>query len=143
MKKLWIALCSLISACSPSPKPIHYGEAMCHWCKMTIVDQQHAAEAVTRKGKVYQFDAIECLVQYLDELGNDDQFAWLLVNDFNRPGKLIDAQTATYLVSAQIPSPMGAFLSAFATRAEAEAMQQQKGGQLYDWVGARQYVRQR
>ena len=29
---------------------------------MTIVDRQHAAEAVTSKGKVFKFDAIECMV---------------------------------------------------------------------------------
>lgn len=144
MKKLLLAaLVVLVHACKPSSEPIHYGEALCHWCKMTIVDRQHAAELVTTKGKVYQFDAIECMMQYLDDQGNESDFALLLVNDFSQPGELIDARTATYLVSEQVPSPMGAFLSAFAKREDAEALQREKGGTLYDWEGARAYVRNR
>ena len=49
----------LLAACQPSPKPIEYGSDMCDYCKMTIVDQQHAAELVTTKGKAFKFDAIE------------------------------------------------------------------------------------
>ncbi len=144
MKKLLLAaLVVLMHSCTPSPEPIHYGEALCHWCKMTIVDRQHAAEAVTTKGKVFQFDAIECMMQFLDDQGDESGFALLLVNDFEQPGELTDARTATYLVSEQLPSPMGAFLSAFAKRETAEAMQREKGGTLYDWEGARAYVRNR
>lgn len=144
MKKLLpFALLVLVYACTPSPEPIRYGEALCHWCKMTIVDRQHAAEAVTRKGRVFFFDAIECMMQFLDDADNEEDFALLLVNDFSRPGELIDAQTATYLVSEQIPSPMGAFLSAFAERREAQTLQQARGGTIYDWREARNYVRSR
>ena len=99
---------------------------------MTVVDQQHAAEAVTSKGKIYMFDAIECMVHFLAE--NEKQaFAYTLVNDYTQPGILFPADECTFLISKGIPSPMGAFLSAFHDGDTARDMLTSKGGDLYDW----------
>ena len=61
---LLIAL--LVFSCNSSPQPIDYGNDGCHFCKMTIVDKVHAAEIVTKKGKVYKFDATECMVNFIE-----------------------------------------------------------------------------
>jgi len=131
-KFLLIPLLGMLIACQPSPRPIDYGQDACHYCKMTVVDQQHAAEAVTDKGKVFVFDAIECLVNYREE-HPEQAYSYLLVNDYQQPGALIPAAEATYLVSENIPSPMGAFLSAFASQAAAKRVQAKQGGELYQW----------
>ncbi|MCO6490460.1 MAG: nitrous oxide reductase accessory protein NosL [Phaeodactylibacter sp.] len=128
------ALLLSVASCAQSPKPINYGNDACHYCKMTIVDKQHAAEAVTQKGKVFKFDAIECLVNYLGEQ-EGQQYAYLLANDYEKPGELIPAETSYYLISPNIPSPMGAFLSAFETQERARAVQSEKGGDVFDWKG--------
>lgn len=122
------------ASCAPSPKPIDYGTDMCHYCKMTIVDKQHAAEAVTDKGKAFKFDAIECMVNYLEEQEGQEH-AFLLVNDYEAPGELIPAEKSYYLISPNIPSPMGAFLSAFETEERARAVQAEKEGELFGWKG--------
>jgi len=134
MVKFIFAICilSVVWACTPSPQPIAYGQDACHSCLMTIVDERHAAELVTTKGKVYKFDAIECMMRSMKE-ETDRQYALALVCDYDNPGTLIDAHSASYLVSPSIPSPMGAFLSAFATNDRATEMQQEKGGQVYAW----------
>lgn len=143
MKKWYrLSLLLLLIACTPEPKPIDYGLVPCSFCKMTIVDRQHAAEAVTKKGRVYQFDAIECMINYLDQAGNDGDYAFLLVNDYAAPGELVDARTSTFLISPQLPSPMGAFLSAFAGETAAREMQVAKGGDLYDWTTLRAHFKQ-
>ena len=103
------------------------------------MDKQHGAEAVNSKGKVFMFDAIECLINYLGEQ-KGTEFAYLLVNDFEKPGELIDAQSSHFLISKNIPSPMGAYLSAFSTSDNANKMQQQKGGELFDWKGVQQKI---
>lgn len=121
-----------LSACKPTPKPIEYGADACEYCKMTIVDQQHGAEVVTKKGRAYKFDAIECMVNYAEQQGQD-QFALFLINDYVQPGQLIDATGSTYLISESIPSPMGAFLSGFANGQNARTIQQAKGGALFTW----------
>ena len=123
----------LLVACSAGPKPIEYGTDKCDFCKMTIVDVQHAAEVVTTKGKVYKFDAIECMVHYAHEHG-PETFASFWINDYSKTtGELADATTCIFLISPNIPSPMGAFLSGFSNADDAKAFQQEKSGELHDW----------
>ena len=55
----------LIIGCEVKPQEIAYGQDACHFCKMTIVDRQHAAELVTVKGKAFKYDAIECMMNHL------------------------------------------------------------------------------
>ncbi|WCO00683.1 nitrous oxide reductase accessory protein NosL [Psychroserpens ponticola] len=118
--------------CNVSPKPIDYGNDGCHFCKMTIVDKVHAAEIVTQKGKVYKFDATECMIHFMDEF-DTSEIALYLSNDYAKPKTLTDATKATFLISKNIPSPMGAFLSAFEDKSKAQQTQTEKGGELYTW----------
>ena len=114
------ALLLLFFNCNVSPKPIDYGSDGCHFCKMTIVDKVHAAEIVTQKGKVYKFDATECMVNFNEEF-DTSEIALYLSNNYTEPEQLIDATKATFLISKNIPSPMGAFLSAFENRCRKNA----------------------
>lgn len=129
---LSIALLLLFFSCNVSPKPIDYGSDGCHFCKMTIVDKIHAAEIVTKKGKVYKFDATECMINFLDEF-ETSEIALYLSNNYTEPEALIDATQATFLISENIPSPMGAYLSAFENPSDAEKTQAEKGGTIYTW----------
>jgi len=99
---------------------------------MTIVDAQYGAEAVTTKGRVYVFDAIECMVHFTHEK-SDIQYAHLLVNHYTEPGVLNDATVSGYLISEALPSPMGAFLNALPNMEKAEALRSEKGGEVYSW----------
>jgi len=127
-----IAILLIFFSCNVGPEPINYGSDGCHFCKMTIVDKMHAAEIVTNKGKVYKFDATECMVNFLDDF-DTSEIKLYLSNDYTKPKALIDATQATFLISENIPSPMGAFLSAFKDKADAEKTQTEKGGTLYTW----------
>ena len=129
---LIIPILLLLTSCEPKAEPIRFGEDACDYCKMTIVSPQHAAEFVTEKGKVFRFDAVECLLGELKRQHQDP--AILLVSDFASPGSLIQASTAIYLVSEAVPSPMGANLSAFATEQAAMNVAREKGGVLYTWA---------
>ena len=122
----------LISGCEVAPKPIKYGVDNCHYCKMTVVDKIHAAEIVTKKGKIYTFDSAECMIHFLKDF-DTSEVKFYLSNAFSEPEKLIDATEATYLISQNIPSPMGAFLTAFNTKEKALEIQTKKAGTLYHW----------
>ena len=135
MKKyLTVSLMTLFTciSCTVGPKPIDYGHVGCHYCSMTIVDKQHAAQLVTQKGKVFNFDAIECMMNHLKGV-DQSTMALFLVNDFDRPGELVDAQKASYLISENIPSPMGEYLSAFANKEAATHTKNLQGGDLFTW----------
>lgn len=124
----------LLVSCQPTSQPINYGEDECVHCKMSIVDAPFAAELVTKKGKVFKFDAIECMMAYLREQ-TEKEFSMYLVHDLNIPTDWQDATQCKYLVSKDLPSPMGGNLSAYSTNEGAENMQLSKGGEIYDWAG--------
>ena len=128
----WGFLAFLFLACSPKVQEIEYGTDGCHFCSMTIVDRQHASQLVTHKNKAFKFDAVECMVNHLKEADNTT-IALFLANDYNAPGEYIDATRATYLISKEIPSPMGAFLTAFATKEEAVQTLSEHQGEIFTW----------
>lgn len=132
-KILTLLTALLLAACSVEPDPIAFGSDNCAFCQMTIVDKTHAAQLVTRKGKQHKFDAIECLVQNLPEW-EKDEIAHLLVADYGNPGAMIPAETATFLISDEIKSPMGAYLSAFSSDQVADGAREAHGGALYSWM---------
>lgn len=99
---------------------------------MTIVDPRFSAEAVTSKGRVYKFDAIECLARYV-AAHPETRFESLLVADYLHPDQWLEAQDGHFLMSKAIPSPMGAFLSAYQDEASAGQMREEKGGNPMKW----------
>jgi len=135
-----ILLSLLLSSCSTQPEPINYGSDACHFCKMTIVTKTHSAQAVSTKGKQFKYDAIECMVNDINT-DNKVEMAVKQVANYLNPGEMIPAEKATYIISSNIPSPMGANLSAIATKQEAEELKKHNGGDLFDWnaLKARNY----
>lgn len=123
----------IVYSCKVEPKKIEYGSDYCAFCEMTVVDKTHAAQFVTKKGKAYIFDSVECMLNDIDKEKNEDKLSFLLVADYANPGNLIDAKTATYLISKNIKSPMGANLSAFSSKKTAEEFLDENGGKLYTW----------
>lgn len=119
-------------SCEVSPSPINYGSDGCHFCSMTIVDKQHAAQIVTKKGKAFKFDAVECMLNHMKDI-DTVEVALYFCNYYAQPGELIAAQEATYLISKNIPSPMGEFLTAFDNMEAATVVKEENGGELYSW----------
>lgn len=121
-----------LTQCSIETTPINYGTDSCHFCKMTIVDQQHAAQIVTKKGRNYKYDAIECMVNSLPRWKTEDIHAYK-VTDYSSPGKMIDAASAHYLIAEHIPSPMGAFLSGFESESVRNQHSKSEEDQTLNW----------
>lgn len=118
-------------SCQPKPEPINYGQDGCSYCKMTIVDKRYAAELVTEKGKVFKFDAVECMINYRSE-HTETTFAHTLVSTYDSK-ILTDAAACVYLRSENLPSPMGMYITAISEKSTAEKLKQDQGGQMYSW----------
>jgi copper chaperone NosL len=101
-----------LMGCGANPEPIVFGEDQCIYCKMKIADPRFGGELVTSKGKVFKFDAIECLLPYMEELENV-AFAHILGIAYDDPGQLIPVKELTFVISEEYPSPMGAHLAGF------------------------------
>lgn len=125
---------SVMLSCSSDPEPINYGSDQCEHCRMTIVDNKFAAEIVTNKGRVYKFDAAECMIKYIKSGKiKEEDINGRFVTDASKPGQFVEAAKASYLISENFPSPMGADLSAFGSRADAEKFQKNYSGELKTW----------
>ena len=123
----------LFFGCKIEPSQINFGQDACQSCKMTIVEPLFAAQIVTQKGKAYKFDATECMVRFAEQMGHS-KIALYLTSDYKNGTGLIDATKATFLISNQLPSPMGAYLSAYSDSVDAKQLQMLKGGHLYNWA---------
>jgi copper chaperone NosL len=127
-------LATMIIACRPERSPIDYGLDKCYYCKMTIVDQRFGAELVTTKGKVYKFDATECLIHFNKTREVPaDEMAMLLTNTFDRPGELVDVNQCFFLQSENMPSPMGKFINPFSSKDMARKIGESESGTLFQW----------
>lgn len=124
----------LLAACNPESKPIVYGQDKCEFCRMSIVDQRFGGEIVTQKGKVYKYDAVECMVNYMDKKVEDEsKIKFILTNTYDAPGQLIEAAGCYYLKSENMPSPMGMYLNPFKSTDEALKNQKVHSGIIYTW----------
>ncbi len=106
-------------SCNTEPKPIEFGFDNCHKCGMTIADEKWGAEIVTHKGKVYKFDAVECMVSYYleeKEVNLEAEIHSFWTINYLKPGELIDATNAYYLKSPEYQSPMAFNTPSFKTK---------------------------
>ncbi|MEQ9050523.1 MAG: nitrous oxide reductase accessory protein NosL [Marinoscillum sp.] len=112
---------------------VNIDKDLCKHCGMLIRDGRFVALAVDAEKETQTFDAIECLVNYL-KVHDEVSFSQLWVADYSRSNEWIAAKEAFYLESSAIPSPMGAYLSAYPDRQEAQKIQKQKGGDIFTWT---------
>ncbi|TFH01897.1 MAG: hypothetical protein E4H13_03620 [Calditrichales bacterium] len=134
---IWLAF----SACSPQVEPIRFGNDMCVYCKMMISDTRFGAALLTAKGKTYKYDSVECMAAYfLEERVAQSDIHSMWVIDFDHPEKLIDAQTAVYLESEALHSPMGLNLSAFSGESQARKMEKIHPGNIKTWLKVQNLV---
>ncbi|HEX9107962.1 MAG TPA: nitrous oxide reductase accessory protein NosL [Longimicrobiales bacterium] len=141
MRAAPLALVVLLASCGADAVPIRYGGDSCAHCRMTISDTRFGAELVTDKGKPFTFDAIECLVAYLDaHPGLQTRAIW--VTDFEQPPQFLPAQQALYVRSAELRSPMGANLAAFAPSSDRAQLGRRYGGAVLTWTELRRQLRE-
>ncbi len=128
-----VCILMITLGCSkPQPKAIAYGKAECAHCNMLITDKKFGAELVTDKGRYYFFDSAECLFDYLKE-NPDLKYTHILVTHFMQPDLLADAATSFYVISPELPSPMGAFLTAYPTAEIANQFATKHGGEVFSF----------
>lgn len=124
----------LLFSCSPKgPQPVVPGKDVCEYCKMVITDVKFAGEIITKTGKIYKYDSIECTGA--DYLAKRDSVKQVYVPNYLIQNEFVQAEKAFYLISENIKSPMGLNVSAYKTKEDALKKQKEKGGKIYDWEG--------
>ncbi|MGB4961229.1 MAG: nitrous oxide reductase accessory protein NosL [Saprospiraceae bacterium] len=122
----------MISCAPKGPEPIAINKDNCANCKMTISDEHFGAEMITQKGRVYKFDDIVCLTSFCRD--NPDKAAQnYYVHYYTGANELIPAETAYFVKSDHLKSPMAGNVGAFKSKSEASAFLEQFGGIDVEW----------
>lgn len=107
----------------PRAPEIAYGQDLCEHCGMLIDQPQLAAATITTTGAAHKFDEIGDMVQYHSEHPTEQVRAWF-VHDYDTQA-WTRAETAFFVYSPALQTPMGHGLAAFATEAGARALAEQ------------------
>ncbi len=122
-----------ITACSSSgPRPVVMNKDNCAFCKMTINNDQFCSQLITKKGRIYVFDDLICMIGYKKE---NDQVAYdhFYIADFSNPTVFIDLDQATLIQSDSLRSPMGGNMAAFVVPDSAQAYKSRFGANEVAW----------
>lgn len=119
----------------PEPPEIRYGHDLCESCGMLIDSPQFAAATITADGAAHRFDDIGDMVIFHQERPAEPAAAWF-VHDYDTEG-WIRAETAYFVSSPQITTPMGHGLAAFETQAAAQALADKLGASVLSFDMAR------
>lgn len=131
---LFLAFCTSLLSCSVAPEPLVMGKDACYTCKMTLMDKKFGAEVVTKKGKVYKFDDLNCLAKFLHSGSeSEENIALQLVVDFSNPESFIATQQAFYSKSDRVKSPMSSHIAAFGKKEDVDRCNKEWEGVILSW----------
>lgn len=122
-----------ITSCNTKPEPFKYGKDICDDCNMSIMDGKFGGEVITKKGKLYKFDDIHCLVHFIKS-GNINEADIKQTYFINYKGSdFIDANSAVLITSPELKSPMNGNTAAFVNQQEAEKKANEVHGKIVSW----------
>lgn len=105
------------------PPAVRLGDSVCDQCNMIISDVRWATATIVdgpRGGEARLFDDFNCQVNY--ERKHPKQTVLARWSHNHATSEWIGTETATFLISPEIRSPMGSRMAAFGSATEAEAV---------------------
>lgn len=131
---LVLAFPLFLSSCNHGPQAITPGVDNCYFCKMTVSDARFGAEVVTKKGKVYKFDDIHCLLSFMRSGAVEkEQIGEVYLTNYSGGHQLIRATAAMIMSSADLRSPMGGNMAAFDNRDSMDIVMKKFSGNTLSW----------
>jgi copper chaperone NosL len=128
------AALALVACGSPKPAEIAFGSAVCEHCHMTISEPRFAAQLVTTRHRTRGFDDPGCLAAFVasGEMPHD-QIHSLWVNDYLEPGTLLPAESALFVRSDSLLTPMSSHVVAVGRRGAADSLARALSGIVLTW----------
>lgn len=131
---LYFMFILFLISCAPTPKDIEFGKDGCSFCKMTLMDPKFGAEIVTDKGKIFIFDDVNCMVRYIhDESFDINIIAHNLVIDYSNPEVLVPIDSAHFVFSEEVKTPMASKVVPFGSSRVAEEFRANWNGNFKTW----------
>ncbi|MCC6673917.1 MAG: nitrous oxide reductase accessory protein NosL [Thermomicrobiales bacterium] len=112
------------------PPSIKLGRDACQRCGMIISEERFASGIVDDKGKALKFDDTGEMVATVQEEGLNGRRVWV----HGYPSvEWMDATTAWYVVTMDLPTPMGSGVFPFDTEADANEFANEHDAVVYAW----------
>ena len=128
-----------LAGCGPrGPRAVELGLDACTRCHMPLGDHRFAAQLVTRTGRSLVFDDAACLAAHLaagDTPPAEVAGAW--VADFRQPDRWVSVDSAAFVASAALRTPMGGNVAAVPAGPAADSLRAALDGSLLAWADVR------
>ena len=124
---LVLTACGAAANADPTPPTIHYGEDICEFCSMIVSEGRFAAAYVTADGHDHTFDDIGDMIQ--SQLKLQEEGTAFFVHDYESED-WIRAETAHYVLSDNLTTPMLSGLAAFESAEKAANVAAEIGGEV-------------
>jgi copper chaperone NosL len=134
-----VLLCAGCSSSQPEAVPIQ-PEDMCSYCRMAITSKHFAAELITSDEKVFKFDDIGCMLNFVDTKTAGKQITALYVADFNSQ-QWIPAEQAHYVSTDKVQTPMNGNFLAFENPKDASEAASKYEGRLLNFADLKKQKR--
>lgn len=134
MKKLtfftfvFASIVLLLSGCGEEavqPHPIEEGIDICEVCNMGVADDAFATELMLKNGRVYKFDDIGCMHEWLKNNPASELEA-TFVRDYHT-ADWVSIESASFVFDPSFHTPMGYGIYSFKNQSEAKDMIDQEG----------------
>lgn len=122
-----VTACGGTASSEPAPPVIHYGEDICEFCGMIISEERFAAGYITEDGQERIFDDVGGM--FIAHLEKQEDVAAFFVHDYEDV-RWIRAETAHYILSDDLPTPMLHGIAACETQEKADKLAAEYGGQV-------------
>lgn len=129
-----VCFTATLASCNTKPTPLKLGVDNCFLCKMNITDSKFGAELITQKGKVYKFDDMFCIIEFVKtETVEQQSIDGIYFVDFANNQQFVKANNAHLFKSDALRSPMNGNIAAFADQTSMQQMMQKYNGTKVNW----------
>ncbi|MBK6814387.1 MAG: nitrous oxide reductase accessory protein NosL [Saprospiraceae bacterium] len=133
MTALLLIISTMLISCKTSSEPFVIGVDACQVCKMGIVDTKYGGELITKKGKLLKFDDIGCMIKHLKTNSSGSIISQALTMDYLKSNHFIPVDSAWFLISPDLKSPMNSHVAAFADLSSVQNHQTKYPGEILKW----------
>lgn len=120
-------------SCNVKPIPLIVGNDICSYCKMPYSDIRYGAELITKRGKIYKFDDVHCMIAFFNDHTNETKNAKVFFVNFENNADLIPLKNTFLIKSNQLHSPMNGNIAAFNTSTNALQKAEKYAGTIVEW----------
>jgi copper chaperone NosL len=130
-----VFICAMLMSCKSGPEPFALGKDNCADCKMTIMDPKFGGEIITKKGRVYKFDDVHCMKNFLSKgTVKETETAQTVFIDHENNKNFLDVKSSFFVISPQLKSPMNSNAACFSTKETAQKKAIELSGSVKSWM---------